>query len=196
MERIAALKNRVRINTNKGREFIKVDRSKFRRTKFNPAIIEMVAKGGESFFRYLKRVNLSNESDILVLPSKEHFYYEETEVNRCRTLINLKKLNQIRHLDKFLHNLFSMLPPNANFIGCFSNDKALKNNGSTYYKPARLLSRFISFLDSRPDHILNKSEVSELLKKHGYDIIDMTEIDGLIYFYSKNSRQSVELLAS
>lgn len=196
MERIAALNNRGRINNNQGREFIKVDRSSFRRTKFNPAIIEMVAKGGESFFRYLKRVNLSNESDILVLPSKEHFYYEETEVNHCRTLINLKKLNQIRHLDKFLHNLFRMLPPNANFIGCFSNDNALKNNGFTYYKPARLLSRFISFLDSRPDHILNKSEVSELLKKHGYDIIDMTETDGLIYFYSKNSRQSVELLAS
>jgi hypothetical protein len=89
-----------------------------------------------------------------------------------------------------------MLPPNANFVGCFSNDKALKNSGFTYYKPARLLSRFISFLDSRPDHILNKREVSELLKKHGYDIIDMTETDGIIYFYSKNSRQSVELLAS
>jgi hypothetical protein len=94
----------------------------------------------------------------------------------------------MKHPGRFLHTLFNVLPHDANFIGCFSDDKKLKHNGGHYYKPSRLLKRFINFIDSKADHIMDKNEVSELLSSHGFKIVDMTEIDGITYFYSQNIR--------
>lgn len=151
----------------------------------NPAVNKIIAEGGENFFYYLNRINLSKESELLVLSSDHHYYYDESELKRVKTLINLKKLNYINHLDKFLHTIVSILPPNTNFIGCFSDDFELMENGVSFFKPSRLLNRFLNFLDSKPDHILNRKEVADLLKEEGFSIIDMTEMDGLTYFYSK-----------
>jgi hypothetical protein len=163
---------------------------------FNSAIIRMVAEGGENFYRYLKSVNLSRESDILVLPSSKHYYYEEKELKQFRTIINLKKLNHIKHPGKFLTTLIRILPDNVNFIGCFSDDNSLKGKSFLFNQPSRLLRRFINFLDSRTDHVMDKKEVSDLLEAHGFRVVNMTEINGLIYFYSQNVNRKVELMAS
>lgn len=164
------------------------------RTGFNPAIIRMIAQGGENFFRYLKKLNLSKESNILVLPSDQHYYYEETELQDVKTLIILKKLNHIKRPDRYLHNLFRILSPNANIIGCFSDDKTQNWNGFSNYMSSRLFNRFINFLDSKTDHIMSRDEVKELLESHGFKVIDMTVINGITYFYSRNIRQ-IELRA-
>jgi hypothetical protein len=166
------------------------------RPGFNPAIIKMVAEGGETFFRYLKKVNLSKESDILVLPSKEHYYYEEKELNQFKTIICLKKLNHIKHPGKFLSNLSSILQTNVNFIGCFSVDQTLRNDGLILNLSSRYLRRFINFLDSTTDHILSNKEVTELLNTNGFKVINMTEMNGLVYFCSQNVCRNVELMAS
>jgi hypothetical protein len=158
-----------------------------RKTGFNPSIIKVINEGGENFFLYLKRHNFSKEENLLVLPSVHHFYYDQKELKGVRTLVNLKKLNHIKHLDGFLQTIFLLLPPEANFIGCFTNDKNMNKNGLTGYKASRLLSRFTNFIDSRIDRILDKGEVLEALERNGHKIVDMTEMDGLTYFYSKST---------
>jgi hypothetical protein len=158
-----------------------------RKPGFSPTVTKVIAEGGENFFLYLKRLGFSKEDNMLALSSVHHYYYDENELKSVRTLVNLKKLNQIKNLDRFLQTLFQMLPTDANFIGCFSNDMSQTQNGLPAYKPSRLLNRFINFIDSRTDHFLDKSQVTEALEKNGHKIIDMTEIDGLTYFYSKLS---------
>jgi hypothetical protein len=98
------------------------------------------------------------------------------------TLINLKKLNMIEHLDSFLYTVSNVLSPKSNFIGCFSDRKTQKNNGLAM----RIYKRFINFLDSRTDVEIDKKDVSKLLESRGYKVIDMTEINGLTYFRSQN----------
>ena len=159
-----------------------------RRTDFNPAVVTMITEGGINFFHYLKSIHLSKESEILVLPSKHHYYYDEKELKGVRILVNPRKLNLIKHLDLFLNNLVRILPPNANFIGCFSDNKTLNVNGSLSYHLSRLFSRFINALDDKTDHIMNKNEVSELLEKNGFKTVDMKEMNGLTYFYCRTSR--------
>jgi hypothetical protein len=158
-----------------------------RKTCFSPTITKVIAEGGENFFLYLKRLGFSREDNLLALSSVHHYYYDENELKSVSTLVNLKKLNHIKNPDRFFQTLFQMLPADANFIGCFSNDKTQQLNGLPAYKPSRLLNRFINFIDSRTDHILDKNAVMELLEKNGHKIVDMTEIDGLTYFYSKLS---------
>jgi hypothetical protein len=154
---------------------------------FSPTIIKIIAEGGENFFLYLKKLGFATENNLLALSSVHHYFYDENELKNVGSLVNLKKLNHIKNLDSFLQTLFHMLPTDANFIGCFSDDKNQNQNGLTSYKPSRLLNRFINFIDSKTDHILDKSKVFEALEKNGHKIIDMTEIDGVTYFHSKLS---------
>jgi hypothetical protein len=57
------------------------------------------------------------------------------------------------------------------------------------------LNRFINILEARTDRNLNRDEVIEMLAIHGFKMIDMTEIDGVTYFYAKPAQNPVELRA-
>ena len=185
MENISVLENPlVSINKTQRINGNQVKSAKLK-AGINPAIKTLIAEGGLSFYRYLKSINLSRESDILVLPSNHHYFYDGKELKDVRILVNLKKLNLIRHLDMFLNTLVRILPPNTNFVGCFSDSKTQSNNGFSFYRPSRLLNRLVNFLDSRTDQVMDKKEVSELLKRNGFKTIDMKEMNGLTYFYSQ-----------
>jgi hypothetical protein len=168
-------------------------RVSFGSTGFSPAIVNMVAEAGINFYSYLKNIGLSKEPDLMILSSKHHYYCDGEELKRVKTLINLKKLNLIKHLDMFLFTLIRILPQDANFIGCFSDSKALKGSAFSFYKPLRLFNRFINFLDSSSDHNMDKNEVSEVLERNGFKIVDMTEMNGLTYFYSQKIAGQIEI---
>jgi hypothetical protein len=156
---------------------------------FNTTNFCLTAEGGKNFFHYLKRFNLAKEPDLLILSPNNHYYYEEIDLRNVRTLINLKKLNLTKDLDTFLNTLIHILPRNVNFIGCFSESKIL--NGNEFL--SELSTRFNNFLDSRTDHNMDKKNVSELLEKYGFKVIDMTEMNELTYFYSQNVNQPAKL---
>ncbi len=138
---------------------------------------------------YLKKLGLSIKKNYLVLTSKEHYFYSEEDLRTIKTLINLKRLNSIRNPDRFLHNLFRILPSDANFIGCFTDSDLHKKNGIFPDKTSALLNWFINFLENKPERRLNKKEVHELLETHGFRIVDMTDIDDLTFFWSRNARK-------
>jgi len=73
----------------------------------NPAILNIIDEGGENFYNYLKSLGLSKKSNLLVLSSKQHYFYDESDLRDVRTLVNLKRLNLIKNPEKFLHALFA-----------------------------------------------------------------------------------------
>ena len=142
------------------------------------------AEVDEDFKNYLSSHGLSNEDNLLVLSSKLHYYYDYEELQDVTTLINLKKLNLIKHLDEFLQTLYNGLSPKTNFIGCFYDSK-VQEETSVF---SRLYQRFINFLDSRFDVNIDSKNFSRLLESHGFEVIDMTVINGLTYFRTQNHR--------
>jgi hypothetical protein len=158
---------------------------------FSDSVIRIISECGDKYDHpLLNSVNNIEGSELLVLPSNQHYYYAEEDLKNIKTLISLKKLNHIKHPVGFLHILFRTLPADAEFIGCFSDDKTESLNGTTYYKPSRLLKWVVNFIDSRTDHFMDRRKVSELLSSHGFKVVEMRNIDGLTYFYSRNMRQS------
>jgi len=158
------------------------------RTITNPVLDNLIAEGGENFFHYLNWLGLVNEPNLLVLSSRHHYFYDCNDLKGVTTLINLKKLNLIKHLDSFLHTVCHVVSPKTNFIGCFSDRKSQKGIGLS----SRMYKRFINFLDSRIDIEIDKKDVSRLLESHGLKVIDMTEINGLTYFRTQNNGRSVD----
>ena len=148
----------------------------------NPVMSDLLAEGGENFFNYLEWHGLTKDDNMLVLSSRHHYYYDPNELRSITTLINVKKLNLIKHLDTFLHSIVHVLSPESNFVGCFSDWKTQKGIGITN----RMYKGFINFIDSKIDVDYDKKDVSKLLESHGFKVIDMTEINGLTYFRAKN----------
>ena len=196
MENISVLNNS-RIDNN-ALDVIRTvkERKTVKSNRFNQALANMLTEGGESFIDYIKSQGLPGETELMVLSSNHHYYYDEKDLKNNRTLVNLKKLNLIEHLDSFLDTLYRILPPDASFIGCFTDSKILKkNNGFTLYHSTRILNQLISVIDSRTNHYMNRDQVLNLFAANGFKVIDLTEKDGLTYFYARSIRKQAELRA-
>lgn len=141
----------------------------------------------ENFQTYLNYHGLADENNLLVLSSTRHYYYDYDELKEVTTLINLKKLNLVKHLDDFLNTLCDGLSPKTNFIGCFSDKKTQKGVSVA----SRMYKRFLNFLDARIDVEIDGKDFSKQLESYGFKIIDMTEINGLTYFRTQNFRTAV-----
>jgi hypothetical protein len=90
---------------------------------FDPAIFLLIAEVGLNFFRFLKSLGMSGERNLVVLSSKYNYSCHEHELKDVRVIVNLKKLNFIKHLDLFLNSLVRTLPPDTRFVGYFSDGK-------------------------------------------------------------------------
>jgi hypothetical protein len=151
------------------------------KTIINPAIDHLIAEGGENFFYYLNCLGLTNEPNLLVLSSKNHYYYDDNEFENITALINLKKLNLIKQLDSFLHNVNCVLTPKTNFVGYFSDRENQKEIGFF----SKMYKRLINFLDSKTDNVIDKKDFKKLLESQGFSTVDMTEINGQVYFCAR-----------
>jgi hypothetical protein len=150
-------------------------------TIINPAIDHLIAEGGENFFYYLNWLGLTNEPNLLVLSSKNHYYYDDNEFKNIAALINLKKLNLIKQLDSFLHDVNCVLTPKTNFVGYFSDRENQKEIGFF----SKMYKRLINFLDSKTDNVIDKKNFKRLLESQGFSTVDMTEINGQVYFCAR-----------
>jgi hypothetical protein len=189
MENISAINKSEKVRERTPGTTVTSDRISRRRNGFSPDILTLISEGGFDFFRYIKSLGMSKENNLIVLSSKHHYYYDESDLKGVSVLVNLKKLNMIKHLDLFLNSLVRLLPPDTKFVGYFSEDKADKKN---IFHPERILgfiSKFENFLDSRTENSMNRNDVSSILEKNGFNVVNMTSMNGHTYFYSQYSRR-------
>lgn len=149
----------------------------------NPVMESLYAEGGENFFNYLSWFGLVNEPDLLVLSFRNHYFYDRDDFKGVRTLINLKKLNLIKHLDSFIHIVNDVISPKTNFIGCFYD----RDSCSRVDLPARFYKKFVNFIDLKVFVEFDRNYVSGLMKSNGFRVVDMTEINGITYFFARNN---------
>jgi hypothetical protein len=140
----------------------------------------LASEGGEYFMKYISRFVSDHDPNVLVLSSKHHYYYDIDELKGISTLINLKRLNFMNHLESYLHVVSKNLSPNAIFVGCFADKKSQKQIGIS----SRLYKKLINFLDYRIDIDIDREKLKKLFEASGFRIMDMTEINGLTYFTS------------
>lgn len=158
--------------------------------KKNPVFDNLVAEGGENFFHYINWLGLSKDTNLMVLSSIHHYYYDFNELKGVRTLINIKPLNQINHIDSFLNNVFRVLPPKSNFVGCFKDNKIHRGMAGPIYQSFKLLSSLFNMFDSKTNKFLSRKYVIKLLESHDFRISDMTEIGEITYFCCQNNKKS------
>jgi hypothetical protein len=161
------------------------------RTGINPLLENILSEGGEDFFQYLTWIGLAKEPDLMVLSSVQHYHYDHNDLIGIKALINLKKLNQIRHPDSFLHTLFRIMPANTYFAGYFKRNPHGARS-SIYSRSLRFLSELVKHLNPGSETYLSGKIVKGLLEGNGFKVLDMTEINGITYFWAQNCRRPGE----
>lgn len=160
-----------------------------KRLMTNPLLVNVITEGGADFLKYLTWTGLSKEKDLMVLSPVRHYYYDRNDLKGIKALINLKKLNQVRHLENFVHTLYRILPSGSYFMGLFKNSRH-RGKSAVIYRPATILRGLKCFLDPNCEQSLTKQVIKTLLEENCFTVLDMTEINGLTYFWSENNRLS------
>jgi hypothetical protein len=160
----------------------------------------------ENFAGYIELLGLDKDPNIVVLSSLHHYFYDAEEMSNVKTMINLKELNQIKQIKDFLHSIFHILPPNCNFIGCFVDNKkqngfVLSNGPSDFHykrnsdaiengiaSSSPFLNMIYSMIDSKTNKYMSERSVTLLLEDNGFNVLNMTEINGLTYFLAQKTR--------
>ena len=147
-------------------------------------IVSMIILCGFSFFRYMRRTGLFGGPGLIILSSHEGANYGRTDLSRARTLISLRRLDLIKHLEMFVSSLVRLLPPETSFVGCFAYRRS---SGLDAQHPGNMplyLSRIIHHRSAVREE-LNPDRVSVILGRCGLVVIDMKELNGLTYFHSR-----------
>jgi hypothetical protein len=155
---------------------------------YNNNLDNLIREGGENFFIYLRALGLANEPNLMVLSTRHNNYYDFRDLKGVGTLINLVKLNRMRHLISFLVTVSRMILPETNFIGCFSDKTTSKQTG-LYRKNDRI---FNNYSCSEREIQFCRDDIAKLLESIGFNICDMTDIKGLTYFMTKTKIKSIE----
>jgi hypothetical protein len=156
----------------------------------NPVFESLLAEGGENFFHYINWLGLAKDPNMMILSSIHHYYYDFNDLKGVNTLVNLKKFNQINHIDTFLSNVFHVLPPKAKFVGCFVDNKIRRGLAMPFYRSFRFLNRLINIVDPKTDRFMSRKDVIKLLESHDFRIVDMTEINNITFFCAENHKKS------
>ena len=133
-------------------------------------------EGCENLATYLEMIGLAKDRDLILLPSKHHYFYEAEELMKVQTVVNLKELNLIKKVREFMNSIFHTLPHGCNFVGFFSENKEL--------------NRFYSLIDPKNQNSLSKHSTYSLLREYGFMVKDMTKINNHTYFHSQKIRMS------
>lgn len=155
----------------------------------NPLFDSLVSEGGENFFHYINWLGLSKDPNLMILSSIHHYYYDFNDLKGVRTLINLKQLNQINHIETFLNNVYRVLPSKANFVGCFKDNKIHGGIAVPLYQSFKFLNSLINIIDSKTDKFMSRKDVIKLLEAHYFRIADMTEINKITFFCAESSKK-------
>ena len=186
-----SIKHKTDINSNQAvKPNLLENKTSLDKNQKNPIFNSLVAEGGENFFHYIDWLALATDPNLMILSSLHHYYYDFNDLKGVRTLINLKTLNRINHVDSFLNNIFRVLPSKANFVGSFKDNKIHKGAATPLYQSFRFLNRLINILDTKTEKFMSRKNAIRLLEARSFKIIDMTEIDGITYFCSQVDKKS------
>jgi len=149
---------------------------------------KMVSEGGIDFYNYLSWIGLSREPNIMVISSLHHYYYDHNDLKGIGMLVNMKQLNQVTHLESFLHTLFRILPCKSHFVGCFCRTK--EDTGKTFrQRPVKFFQGLLSGNRCGKGRTMTKEDISKLLENNGFILNDLTDINGMAYIWAQNNRR-------
>jgi lipopolysaccharide/colanic/teichoic acid biosynthesis glycosyltransferase len=150
------------------------------------------------------------EKSTKILKTSIRFNVDVLEDNPTRNLVNFKKINDIRWINKFFQSVNTKLPKDGIFIGCVeSKDERKKRILKKFPKYISHIIYFADFIVNRVfaklnstkkiyfyftrgvNRVLSLPETLGRLVSCGFEIVKFREINNLIFFVAKKEKEPV-----
>ena len=161
----------------------------------------IIREAGQDVYDYFAgHININN-SNIGLISTTTPFNIENLKIENIRTIINLKKVNDMRYINKFFESVNEKLPDTGMFMGSVETSKQRYNRMSAKF--SRFIGKIVIMLDFVINRIipkltwmqglyfnltrghgrtLSKAETLGRLVSCGFSIIEFKEINNLTYF--------------
>lgn len=144
----------------------------------NPLKLALFREGGKEVFQYIaSHIDLNNFKNILFSTEKKS-YIENLDFNNIRVIVDFKRINHLKNINRHLRSMHTLLPDAGIYIGCVE----------TYgLKKARIMQQFGKRLGKvawAADFVFNR-------------VMPRVEgLDHLYYFITKGKYHTVSLAES
>jgi len=91
----------------------------------------------------------------------------------------------------FVLMLFRLLPSKAYFVGCFKNNKQHRK-GASFYNSGKFFTGIVNIFNLKSERALSKKGVNQLMEEYGFKVIDITDLNGMTFFWAQNLRKTCE----
>lgn len=165
---------------------------------------ELSEEVNEEVINYFKGIPLVMDQKVLYLSTIRHYIFDSATLFDVNTVLNLRLLNSISHVNYFLFNTNRMLPLKGYYLGCFENKLQQKLRVRSI-KPKFLgtisfglfnffhnmlpripgIKSFYLFFTSGSIKCLSANDLSSILAKNGFSLLDSKIILGKTYFVAQ-----------
>ncbi len=167
----------------------------------------IVEESNLEVFQFLYENIDLNTPDYSLLATTTRFNVDKLPQNIYKKIVNLKRINDIRFINKFFESINRKLPEQGLFIGCVETKDQRKARILKKYPPIlnriyyffdfiikrifpkfNLTKRIYFFLTRGQNRVVSKAETFGRLYSCGFEIINEKEIHGCLYFVARKKR--------
>ena len=169
------------------------------------AIIE---ESNAEVFTFISNCIDLNIPDYSLLSTTTRFNVDKLPEKAYHKIVNLRRINDMRYINKFFESVNRKLPEQGIFIGCFESKNLRKQRIFKKYPPVlnsiyyffdfiikRVFPKFnltkgiYFFLTRGNNRVLSKAEVFGRLYSCGFEVVSEQHIQGLLYYIARKVRK-------
>jgi lipopolysaccharide/colanic/teichoic acid biosynthesis glycosyltransferase/transposase-like protein len=193
------------------KEFLEVSKNELKQFKVNSAEYlrnkEIICSiSGSEVFDYLENYLDFSSTNLFIHSDEKSKKLDQVE--KLKSIVTLKKINNIRYINKHFEKVNGKLEQDGIFVGCLETFTARKNRkkinaipvlSSIYFFGEFFFKRILPKLSyskkyyfdftKGQDRLLSKAEGLGRLVSSGFKIMDFKTINGLIYFVVKKETE-------
>ncbi|MGM0532630.1 MAG: sugar transferase [Bacteroidota bacterium] len=164
----------------------------------------LIAEVGKEVYDFIGNyVDLSNGSHI-IFSTATKFNIDKIPDKHYTNLVNLKRINDIRYINKFFESVNTKIPEEGLFVGCAETKEQRKQRILRKYPPGfntlyymldfivkRIFPKFVFtkkiyfFLTRGNNRVISKAETLGRLYSCGFEIEDKQTLKGNLYFVAR-----------
>lgn len=168
----------------------------------------IVREAGKKVYLFIDNyINLAN-GDYIIFSTTTKFNIDRLPNNYYKNIVNLKRINDIRFVNKFFESVNAKMPNDGVFIGCVETKDQRKKRILKKYPPVLkyiyytgdfivkrvfpkfgLTKKIYFFLTRGNNRVISKAETIGRLYSCGFKHIAEKEIDGYLFFAGKKVKE-------
>lgn len=165
---------------------------------------------GKKAFGFVCRHISVDKKDFIIFSTTTLFNIQRLPAKYYKHIINIKRMNDIRFVNKFLESINAKLPKDGTFIGCLETKNQRKKRVLSKFPPVlniifytfdfivkRIFPKFFLtkkiyfFLTRGNNRVISKAEIIGRLYSCGFELIEEEKIEGMMYVAARKIKKPV-----